>query len=82
MGELKNPKLGADGWVSSRWSKIPITDITELRNRIRFNTGKGISATSGKLAMSLQTPRALSDDDVILLRWAIKERSGIKGKAR
>ncbi len=82
VGELKNPKLGADGWVSSRWSKIPITDITELRNRIRFNTGKGISATSGKLAMSLQTPRALSDDDVILLRWAIKERSGIKGKAR
>jgi hypothetical protein len=51
-------------------NRVPITDITSLIPRIRFESGKGISAAKGALGMSLQTPRALSADDVSLLLQA------------
>lgn len=50
----------------------PVTNITALKNRIKFANGSGITAPKGKLGMSLQTPRTLSDDDTALLLAAGK----------
>ncbi len=49
---------------------VPITDITALIPRLRFESGKGIQAAKGALGMSLQTPRALASGDVELLLGA------------
>ena len=48
-------------------NSTPITDITALIPRLRFESGKGITAAKGALGMSLQTPRALTAEDVQLL---------------
>jgi hypothetical protein len=63
---LRDVKAAKDGWSSSP-NATPITDITSLKSKIRFATGTGITAAKGKLGMSLQTPRALTDADVKLL---------------
>ena len=63
---LQNPKSVKDGWAASA-NTTPITDITALKSRIKFANGAGITAPKGKLGMSLQAARALSDDDVKLL---------------
>jgi hypothetical protein len=63
---LRDVKAAPDGWKSST-NTTRITDITSLKNKIRFATGTGITAAKGKLGMSLQTPRTLTDDDVKLL---------------
>lgn len=55
-----------DGWKSTP-NTTPVTDITAFKSKIRFATGSGITAAKGKLGMSLQTPRALTDADVTLL---------------
>jgi hypothetical protein len=60
-----------DGWTS-KVNTTPITDITALKSRIKFANGSGITASKGKLGMSLQTPRTLSADDVTLLLAAAK----------
>ncbi|MEM9190417.1 MAG: SUMF1/EgtB/PvdO family nonheme iron enzyme, partial [Myxococcota bacterium] len=70
VGVLENPTLNADGWTAAP-NIVPIVDITHLRPTLRFANGKGMSQVEGRLAMSLQTPRVLSDDDVALLRAAI-----------
>ena len=49
---------------------VPITDITPLIPRIRFESGKGLHAAKGALGMSLQTPRALAAEDVALMLGA------------
>ncbi|MDY7230845.1 hypothetical protein [Hyalangium rubrum] len=51
----------------SRPNRVPITDITALIPRLRFESGKGITAAKGALGMSLQTPRALAAEDIALL---------------
>jgi uncharacterized protein (TIGR02996 family) len=66
-GVLASPKLGKDRW-SATPNTTPITDITHLIGKLSFENGKGITAKAGALAMSLQTPRTLADDDVELLR--------------
>lgn len=66
---LQNPKGVKDGWESAP-NTIAITDITPLKGRIKFANGAGITAAKGKLGMSLQTPRALSDADAALLLGA------------
>lgn len=58
-----------EGW-HGRANRLPITDITALIPRLRFESGKGIQAAKGALGMSLQTPRALSSADVDLLLQA------------
>jgi hypothetical protein len=68
---LLDVKSVKDGW-SSTANTTPITNITALKNRIKFANGSGITAAKGKLGMSLQTPRALSPDDVTLLLAAGK----------
>lgn len=67
---LESPVLGEDGWRAAP-NRVPITDVTNLRNVLRFTSGKGITQAKGKLGMSLQTPRALTDEDVGALRSAL-----------
>jgi hypothetical protein len=63
---LEGLKFQDDEWTA-RANRVPITDITALIPRIRFESGKGITAAKGALGMSLQTPRALSAEDATLL---------------
>ena len=63
---LQDPHHDGKQWIAAP-SDIPLTDISELRARIKFESGKGMSATPGTLGMSLQTPRILTTDDVALL---------------
>jgi len=63
---LRDVKSVKDGWASTA-NTTAVTNITSLKSRIKFANGSGITAAKGKLGMSLQTPRALSDDDVTLL---------------
>jgi uncharacterized protein (TIGR02996 family) len=70
VGVLEQPERQPDGWHAAS-SKVAVTDVSALRSRLRFASGAGITAKSGALAMSLQTPRTLSDADVALLREAI-----------
>lgn len=66
---LESPRLGEDGWRSLP-NTTPIAEITQLKDKLKFVSGAGITARPGALGMSLQTPRRLSDDDVRLLRAA------------
>ncbi len=67
VGVLAGPRLETDHWQATP-STVPITDATGIKTALRFANGKGVPTEPGKLAMSLQTPRALTDDDVKLLR--------------
>jgi len=67
---LEQPTLGDDGWHASA-STVAVTDVTHLKDRLRFANGKGLTAAAGALGMSLQTPRALSAEDEALLRAAV-----------
>lgn len=59
-------------WVAKRPNRICIVDITRLRGKLRFHTGKGILQERGKLGNSLQTPRLLTAGDIELLEAAIR----------
>ncbi len=63
---LRDVKGVPTGWTATA-NSTPILDITKLKSKIRFATGTGITAEKGKLGMSLQTPRTLTDADVALL---------------
>jgi hypothetical protein len=69
---LESPTRTLDGWRAAK-NVAPIADITELRATLRFSTGKGLSPKAGALAMSLQTPRTLTDDDARLLLGDVAE---------
>jgi len=56
---LESPVMTGKEWCAKP-NRVPITDVTALRKRIRFASGKGIEAAPGALGMSLQTPRALT----------------------
>ena len=66
VAKLERPKLKGGGWHAAT-NTTPITDITPLVKKLNFASGNGIKAKPGQLGMSLQTPRALSDEDVALL---------------
>jgi formylglycine-generating enzyme required for sulfatase activity len=66
IAALEAPQRRDDGWYATA-NTCPIRDITELKGELRFASGKGLSARSGALGMSLQTPRALHENDVTLL---------------
>ncbi|MCY1080193.1 hypothetical protein [Archangium lansingense] len=63
-------------------NRVPITDVTALIPRIRFESGKGIQAAKGALGMSLQTPRALATGDVALLLGAVGGSGGAVEETR
>lgn len=61
---------------STTYNRTPITDITHLRDKLRFDNGIGIKWRSGVMAQSLQTPRILTAADVRLLEQAIRKQTG------
>jgi hypothetical protein len=54
-------------WVAASPNQTPLCDVTALRSKIRFESGKGMSQDKGALGMSLQTPRTLTADDARML---------------
>ncbi len=66
---LDNPAFDGEQWVAAKCS-MPITDISELKSKLEFESGKGLSAAKGALGMSLQTPRAVTAQDARLLDQA------------
>jgi uncharacterized protein (TIGR02996 family) len=77
---LEAPKFDGAQWTSKP-ATTPITDISSLRKKLKFESGTGITAAAGALGMSLQTPRKLTHDDVALLDAAVAAASG-GGKAK
>ncbi|MCX5746532.1 MAG: DUF3553 domain-containing protein [Proteobacteria bacterium] len=65
VGVLVDPKFDGQEWMAAP-SDLPIVDITHLRDKLRFATGKGI-AGGVSLGAALQTPRAISELDRKLL---------------
>lgn len=63
---LRSPRKDPGAWKSTA-NAVPVVDAGPLLSQLRFASGKGISVEPGKLGMSLQTPRALTDADVALL---------------
>lgn len=63
---LDNPEFDGEQW-SAQASTVPLTDISTLRSKIKFESGKGITANPGALGMSLQTPRTLTAADAALI---------------
>jgi uncharacterized protein (TIGR02996 family) len=66
VGILRAPKHSAAGWTAKA-NTTPIRDVHALRSKLTFSQGQPLPTEAGKLGMSLQTPRALSDEDVALL---------------
>lgn len=71
---LRSPKKNARGWTAKA-NTAPIRDATSIIKKLRFANGKGLTFGAGKLGMSLQTPRQLTDADVAQLE-------ALLGKAR
>lgn len=67
VGVLENPEFDGNEWSVEAPCTTPITDLSALRKKIKFTSGKGISAAAGTLGMSLQTPRELTAGDVALI---------------
>jgi uncharacterized protein (TIGR02996 family) len=63
---LEAPKFDGTQWLSKP-ATTPITDISSLKKKLKFESGTGITAAPGALGMSLQTPRKLTREDVALL---------------
>ena len=74
VGVLESPSFDGEAWTASR-NRRPIADITALKDQLRFESGKGIAAGKGSLAMSLQTPRVLTTADSELLLGAAPTRA-------
>jgi hypothetical protein len=72
---LEGLKFKDEEWHATT-NRVPITDITALIPKLRFESGKGITAAKGALGMSLQTPRTLAADDISLLLQASGGGSG------
>jgi hypothetical protein len=82
---LEEPSFRNARWKAAP-NATPVTDVTPLVGELRFATDKGLAAAPGKLGMSLQTPRTLSEADVELLPKALSggaapKRAGRKGTA-
>ena len=66
VGVVDRPTFDGSAWVAKP-NALPATNISSLRKAIKFESGKGISSDKGTLGMSLQTPRALTAQDVELI---------------
>lgn len=66
---LEKASFDGQRWTAKK-NLTPITDLGALRAVLKFANGKGVPTEAGKLGMSLQTPRVLTDEDVALLRKA------------
>ncbi len=70
---LERPTFRESAFISSTPNSVSIIDITALINQFTFSTGKGIHCEPGKLGMSLQTPRILTNSDEAMLKKAINQ---------
>jgi hypothetical protein len=66
---LEGLKFQDEEWRATA-NRVPIANITALIPKLRFESGKGITAAKGALGMSLQTPRTLAAEDIPLLLQA------------
>ncbi len=66
---LDNPTFDGEQWIAEPCA-TPLTDISDLKTKLEFESGKGLSAAKGALGMSLQTPRAVTAEDARLLDTA------------
>lgn len=73
VAELVDPKHDGKAW-KSKPSTVLVKDITAAISALQFTNGKGLSPKKGALGMSLQTPRALTENDVALLRGGVKAK--------
>ena len=64
---LEAPNFDGDQWVSPT-NVVALRDVSDLKDKLKFTSGSGISAKKGALGMSLQTPRVLTEEDELLLR--------------
>lgn len=69
-------------WESARPNRVRILDVTSLRRRLRFHTGKGLTHKPRSLGNSLQSPRMLTDEDIRLLEVAIRRVGDDPGQRR
>lgn len=74
VGVLESPSFDGEAWTAGR-NRRPIADVTAVKDQLRFESGKGLSAGKGSLAMSLQTPRVLTAADAELLLAAAPLRA-------
>ena len=74
VGVIERPASDGSAWIAPTPNQIPVTDITELRTAIAFASGKGMPGEPGSLAMSLQTPRRLTERDVELVLAAANKQ--------
>jgi hypothetical protein len=65
VGILENPKHDGTAWIGKK-NTTPARNIHALRDKLKFENGKGLNTAA--LAMSLQTPRKLTQADEMLLR--------------
>ncbi|MEO9158204.1 MAG: hypothetical protein ABI591_21500, partial [Kofleriaceae bacterium] len=47
VGVLENPEFDGNEWSVEAPCTTPITDLSALRKKIKFTSGKGISAAAG-----------------------------------
>lgn len=76
---LRDPTFVDDHWEAAA-NSAPLTDITELLPQIQLANGKGIKPKPGRMGMSLQTPRVLSEADVALLLGACAPEASTPGE--
>lgn len=60
---LESPVFNGS-YFSAAPNRQPIANISQVRKLLKFESGKGLPKKRGTLAMSLQTPRVLSAQDV------------------
>jgi len=73
---LDQPEFDGEQWIASP-CEAPIADISDLKSELEFESGKGLPTKKGTLGMSLQTPRAVTANDVRILDAA----AGLGGEA-
>lgn len=75
VGVMESPQHDGTAWTTKSPNAVPVTNISHLRSKILFESGKGMSQDKGALGMSLQTPRALAAADMALLAQAVPAMS-------
>lgn len=71
VGVMESPAHDGAAWTTKSPNAVPVTNISHLRSKILFESGKGMSQDKGALGMSLQTPRALAAADMALLSGSV-----------
>jgi uncharacterized protein (TIGR02996 family) len=64
---LEDPYFEDGAW-RAQLNSMPVTDVTAQIDRLVFESGAGLAVRDGALAMSLQSPRVLTDGDEAVLR--------------